>query len=64
MYMLYVSLPYATFGLDIDNYGVVAMAAPIANYTVGWTAQRAIKYFKAKEALVIYIWPDGSSYAA
>lgn len=51
--VLWVSLPWATFGLVVRD-GRVAEAAPIARYAVGWKVKRAVDYFTGRGAVVTW----------
>ena len=46
-----VSLPWATFGLVIDN-DLVVRAAPVAKYTLGWGWAKVESYFLSRGATV------------
>lgn len=46
---VWVSLRFATFALLVER-GAVVDAAPIADYTVGWDARRAVAYFRGRRA--------------
>lgn len=50
MKWIWVSLPYATFGLRVDG-GVVVEAAPIARWAVGLPEARVAAYFRKKGAV-------------
>jgi hypothetical protein len=49
--VLWVSLPWATFGLVVQHGQVVA-AAPIARYAEGWSRERAEAYFASRGAVI------------
>jgi len=49
--MLWVSLPFATFGLAIAE-GVVIATPPIARYAKGWPEARVWSYFEGRGATV------------
>jgi hypothetical protein len=47
--VLWVSLPWATFGL-VCRRGQVVEAAPIARYAIGWSIDQAVTYFASRGA--------------
>lgn len=47
---IWVSLPYATFGMRVDR-GVVVEAAPIARWAVGLPEARVAAYLRKKGAV-------------
>lgn len=47
--LIFVDLPYACFGLFVDQTsGKVIAAAPIARFVMGWTVERVAAYYRAK----------------
>ena len=50
MKWVWVSLPYATFGLRIDQ-GLIVEAPPIAHWTVGLPEARVAAYYRKKGAV-------------
>lgn len=51
---IWVSLPYATFGLKIGN-GKIVEAAPIARWAVGKPAHDVVGYYRRKGAYLVPI---------
>jgi hypothetical protein len=51
--LLWVSLPFATFGLVISSSLQVVDSPPIARYTLGWNARDAWRYFAGRGAQVL-----------
>ena len=49
-WVLHVDLPFACFGLVIDEELRVVAAPPIARYALGWSAGRAKRYFQGRGA--------------
>lgn len=49
---VWVSLPYATFGLRVENGQVVA-AAPIARWTIGKSERYVADYYRRKGAVFV-----------
>ena len=47
--ILWVRLPWATFGL-VCRRGYVVEAAPIARYAIGWSVEQAVIYFASRGA--------------
>lgn len=47
--LIWVHLPWATFGLVVRDDHVTA-TAPIARYAEGWTRDRALSYFTSRGA--------------
>ena len=48
---LWISLPYATYGIEIEN-GRVTKAAPIARWMVGETEAEVARWLMKKGAVV------------
>ena len=55
--LIWVSLPYATYGIEVDN-GIVTDAAPIAKWMVGKDTQ-FVKSWIAKKGGITKICFDG-----
>lgn len=49
--MLWISLPYATFGLVLER-GKVVQAPPIARWTIGKTMSTVVNYYRKKGATI------------
>lgn len=49
---LYISGSYATFGLPINNKGMIASAPPIAKWTIGKYYKFVMKYHEDKNLTV------------
>lgn len=47
--LIWVHLPWATFGLVVTD-DTVTTAAPIARYAEGWSRDRAVSYFTSRGA--------------
>jgi hypothetical protein len=47
--VLWISLPWATFGL-VCRRGRIVGSAPIARYAIGWTVDEAMTYFASRGA--------------
>jgi hypothetical protein len=45
--IVWVSLPWAAFGLVVHD-GYVVEAAPIARYAIGWSVDQATAYFASR----------------
>lgn len=54
-WLIWVSFPWATFGLEVDEDQTVVDAPPIARYTVGWGAGHAKSYFLGRGARVVVL---------
>jgi hypothetical protein len=54
--LIWVSLPYATFGLIVSG-GVVADAAPVAGWAVG-KDEREVAVFYRRKGAVFRVVPD------
>ena len=50
MKWIWVSLPYATFGLRIDG-GLIVEAPPIAHWTMGLPEARVAAYYRKRGAV-------------
>lgn len=50
--MIYVSMPFATFGLIIENRKI-KIAPPIAKWTIGKSAKWVEEYWRKRGALVL-----------
>jgi hypothetical protein len=54
--MLYqIDLPYACFGIETDEQGIVINCAPIAHWTRGKKIDKIIEYYKKKGGNVTII---------
>lgn len=55
--LVYVDLPYACFGLVVDqSSGKVVEAAPIAKWTVGRYWADVHSYYLTKKGLTRWVW--------
>lgn len=59
---MWVSMPHATFGLDVSDDLVVTAAPPIARWTLGRPAGTVKDYFRSRGADV-RVFPQGCSSA-
>jgi hypothetical protein len=50
----WINLPYACFGIEVDN-GVVKRAAPIAKWSIGKNIQIVLDFYKKKGAQIVKI---------
>lgn len=55
-YLLWISLPYATFGLEVEN-GIITDAAPISRLSIGKSVEFVKSYYLKKGAKIEQINP-------
>ncbi len=58
MRILRIELPYATFGLDLNDENRVATAAPIARWTIGKSLSYVSRYYRSRGAKLILLYLD------
>lgn len=49
--LIYISLPYATFGL-VSEDGIITGTAPISKYSLGKDEKSVIQYYRNKKAYI------------
>lgn len=57
---LWVSVPFATFGVEVDDAGRIVEAAPIVRWSVGRPHDVVVRWARRKRGQrFAWIWSDG-----